>query len=114
MDLQTLREYCISKLYVTEELPFGPETLVFKVLGKAFVLTGVDGEILSFNVKCDPELAIELREKYDFVEPGFHMNKKHWNTVVFNGHNSKLLKEFIDQSYDLVVKGIPKSKRPII
>ena len=114
MDLQTLREYCLSKSYVTEDLPFGPDTLVFKVLDKLFVLTGVNDEILSFNVKCDPEFAIELREKYDFVEPGYHMNKKHWNTVVYNGSNSKLLLQFIDHSYDLVFNSIPKSKRPII
>jgi predicted DNA-binding protein (MmcQ/YjbR family) len=111
MDLQELREYCISKKGVTEELPFGPNTLVFKVLNKAFVLTGVNDENLTFNVKCDPELAMELREKYDFVQPGFHMNKKHWNTVTYNRSNSKLLKQFVDQSYDLVLQGIPKSKR---
>jgi len=114
MDLQTLREYCLAKLFVTEELPFGPDTLVFKVYDKLFVLTGVNDEILSFNVKCDPELALELREKYDFVQPGFHMNKKHWNTVEYNGSNAKLLHHFIDQSYDLVLSGIPKSKRTII
>jgi predicted DNA-binding protein (MmcQ/YjbR family) len=109
MNIEELRDYCISKKGVEETLPFGPDTLVFKVLGKVFLLVGLDESPLQFNVKCDPEKAIELREKYSFVKPGYHMNKKHWNTIIVDGSaNEKLLMEFIDDSYDLVVKGLPK------
>ena len=105
MNIESLREYCLSKPGVEETLPFGPTTLVYKVNGKIFLLTGLDEELLSFNVKCDPELAIELREHYSCVQPGYHMNKKHWNTIVVDGSvSAKQLKEWIDHSYDLVVK----------
>lgn len=104
MDIESLREYCLSKPGTKETLPFGPDTLVFKVNGKIFLLTGLDSEPLSFNVKCDPELAIELREQYSCVLPGYHMNKKHWNTIVVNGSvSTKQLKEWIDHSYDLIL-----------
>jgi predicted DNA-binding protein (MmcQ/YjbR family) len=103
MNIETLREYCLSKPAVEETLPFGPDTLVFKVNGKIFLLTGLDEPVLSFNVKCDPELALELRASYPAVQPGYHMNKKHWNTVIVDGSIPvKLLKEWIDHSYDLV------------
>jgi predicted DNA-binding protein (MmcQ/YjbR family) len=103
MNIETLREYCLSKPDAEETLPFGPDTLVFKVNGKIFLLTGFDSEPLQFNVKCDPAKAIELREEYTCVQPGYHMNKKHWNTVVVDGSvSSKQLKEWIDWSYDLV------------
>lgn len=82
MNIESLHEYCLNKPDAEETLPFGPDTLVYKVGGKAFLLTVLDSEILSFNVKCDPEKAIELREKFACVLPGYHMNKKHWNTVV--------------------------------
>jgi predicted DNA-binding protein (MmcQ/YjbR family) len=109
MNIEELRDYCISKKGVEETLPFGPDTLVFKVLGKVFLLVGLDESPLQFNVKCDPEKAIELREKYSFVKPGYHMNKKHWNTIIVDGSaKEKLLIEFIDDSYDLVVKGLSK------
>jgi predicted DNA-binding protein (MmcQ/YjbR family) len=85
MNIETLREYCLSKAGVEETLPFGPDTLVFKVNGKLFLLAGLDEEPLSFNVKCDPDKAIELREEYTCVLPGYHMNKKHWNTIVVDG-----------------------------
>ena len=105
MDIESLREYCLSKPGVKEELPFRPDTLVYKVTGKIFLLTGLDNEQLSFNVKCDPDFAIELREQYDCVQPGYHMNKKHWNTITVDGSVSgKQLKEWIDHSYDLVAK----------
>ena len=105
MHIETLREYCLDKPGVEEALPFGPDTLVYKVNGKIFLITGLDEETLSFNVKCDPELAVELREKYDCVKPGYHMNKKHWNTIVVDGSvpNKKLI-EWIDHSYQLVAK----------
>jgi len=103
MDIEILREYCLSKPGAEESLPFGPDTLVFKVKGKIFLLTGLDNEPLRFNVKCDPEKALELREEYACVQPGYHMNKKHWNTIVVNGTvSSRLLKEWIDSSYKLV------------
>ena len=103
MDIETLREYCLDKPGVEEALPFGPDTLVYKVNGKIFLLTGLDEVQLSFNVKCDPDKAIELREEFSSVQPGYHMNKKHWNTIVVDGSvSSKQLKEWIDDSYNLV------------
>jgi len=109
MNIETLRDYCLSKPGAEETLPFGPDTLVYKVNGKVFLLTGLDSEDLRFNVKCDPDKAIELRDEYACVLPGFHMNKKHWNTVVVDGSVSNtLLKEWIDHSYTLVA---PKKGR---
>jgi len=112
MNIESLREYCLSKPGVEETLPFGPTTLVYKARGKIFLLTGLDDEQLSFNVKCDPELAIELREQYPCVQPGYHMNKKHWNTIVVDGSiSTKQLKEWIDHSYDLVIKNSPQKPK---
>jgi predicted DNA-binding protein (MmcQ/YjbR family) len=109
MNFETLREYCLSKPATEETLPFGPDTLVFKVSGKIFLLTGLDNQPLQFNVKCDPDKAIELREEYPCVLPGYHMNKKHWNTIVVDGSvSSKQLKEWIDGSYELVKPKIRK------
>ena len=109
MNIETLQEYCLSKPNAEETLPFGPDTLVYKVNGKVFLLVGLDSDPLSFNVKCDPDKAIELREEFPCVLPGFHMNKKHWNTIRVDGTvSSKQLKEWIDWSYDLVNK---KSKK---
>ena len=103
MNIEILREYALSKPDVEETLPFGPDTLVYKVKGKMFLLTGLDEEQLRFNVKCDPEMAIQLREEFPCVLPGWHMNKKHWNTIVVDGSVSvSQLKEWIDWSYDLV------------
>lgn len=104
MDIETLREYCLSKKGVTESFPFDDVTLVFKVNGKMFALVNLDGD-LSVNIKCDPEKAIELREHYPSVLPGYHMDKKHWNTVMIDGTVSdQLLKEWITDSYYLIVK----------
>lgn len=112
MNIEQLRNYCISKKAVEECFPFDEETLVFKVMGKMFLLTGIDSKPVEFNVKCNPELAIQLREKYSCVKPGFHMNKTHWNTVTCdNSAPSKLLKEWIDHSYKEVVKGLTKKLR---
>ena len=112
MNIESLREYCLSKPAVEETLPFGPDTLVYKVGGKIFLLCGMNSEPLQFNVKCDPEKAIELRERYDCVQPGYHMNKKHWNTIVVDGSASNtLLKEWINDSYDLIVKSLPAKAR---
>jgi predicted DNA-binding protein (MmcQ/YjbR family) len=112
MNIEELREYCILKKGVTESLPFGPETLVFKIMGKVFLLTGIEGTPLQFNVKCDPEKAIEQREQYTCVLPGYHMNKKHWNTIIIDGSVSiKLLQEWITDSYNLVVSGLTKKEK---
>lgn len=109
MNIETLRDYCLTKPGAEETLPFGPDTLVYKVNGKVFLLVGLDAEDLRFNVKCDPDKAIELRDEYSCVLPGFHMNKKHWNTIVVDGSVSNaLLKEWIDHSYSLVA---PKPKK---
>ncbi len=103
MDIVTLREYCISKKGSTETFPFGDDTLVFKAKDKIFALVNLDGD-LSINLKCDPALAIELRERYSSVTPGYHMNKKHWNTVMLNGSvPDKEVFAWIDHSYDLIV-----------
>ncbi len=114
MNIEQLRDYCIIKNGVTEELPFGPDTLVFKVAGKVFLLVGLNQvDKLSFNVKCDPEYAVQLREQYEAtVTPGYHMNKKHWNTVFANRELSDAkLFELVDQSYDMIVKALPKRIR---
>lgn len=112
MDIESLREYCLSKPGAKETLPFGPDTLVYKVGGKIFLITTLDEEQLSFNVKCDPDLVIELREQYSCVLPGYHMNKKHWNTVIVDGSVSvKQLKEWIDHSYDIILKSLPAKTR---
>jgi predicted DNA-binding protein (MmcQ/YjbR family) len=104
MNIEILREYCISKRNVTESFPFGDDTLVFKTQGRIFALVNLEGE-LSVNLKCDPVLAIELRERYSSVVPGYHMNKKHWNTVYIDGSvPDKELFPWIDHSYDLVLK----------
>src|ERR1700740_1829406 len=103
MNIEELREYCISKEMVEETFPFDQETLVFKVNGKMFLLTGINEHPVSFNVKCDPEKAVELRAEHTCVLPGYHMNKKHWNTIVCDGSVSKkILFQWIDDSYDLV------------
>ncbi len=113
MNIEQIQEYCLSKPGAEETLPFGPDTLVYKVAGKAFLLTSLANEDgLRFNVKCDPDLAQELREQHACVLPGFHMNKKHWNTIVVDGSvSNKQLKEWIDHSYDLVVRSLPKKLR---
>lgn len=112
MDIEWLQSYCVGKPAVEETLPFGPDVLVYKVAGKVFLLCPLDTDTLKFNVKCDPDKAEELREQYSCVLPGYHMNKKHWNTIVVDGTVSlKLLKEWIDHSYELVVKSLPVKVR---
>ena len=112
MNIETLREYCLSKKAVTEDFPFGEDTLVFRVLNKIFLLVSLSSNPLQFNAKCDPDKAIELRDQYDVVQPGYHMNKKHWNTVIMNGSLSNAqLKEMIDDSYNLIVQSLPKKER---
>jgi len=102
MDIVTLRDYCISKKGSSESFPFGDDTLVFKAKDKIFALVNLDGD-LSINLKCDPALALELRERYSSVTAGYHMNKKHWNTVMLNGSvPDKEIFTWIDHSFDLV------------
>lgn len=114
MNIENLRDYCLSKKHVEESFPFGEDTLVFKVMDKIFLLCGLS-QADRFNVKCDPEKAILLREEYDEVKPGYHMNKTHWNTVYMNGRLSEIqLKEMIDHSYELIVNSLPKNKRDLI
>ncbi len=104
MNIEQLREFCLQKPDSEETLPFGPDTLVYKVNGKVFLLAGLDSHPLQFNVKCNPEKADELREHYPHcILPGYHMNKKHWNTIIIDGSlTNKQLHEFIDNSYELV------------
>jgi len=111
MNIEELREYCISKKGVTECFPFDEVTLVFKVMGKMFALTNLDGPTI-INLKCDPDRAIELREQYSDIIPGYHMNKAHWNTVNVQGSlSNQMIKELIDHSYDLVVKSLTRKLR---
>ncbi len=111
MDIEFFREYCLKKKGVTEELPFDNNTLCFKVMGKIFAITDID-EFESINLKCHPEEAIKLREKYESVLPGYHMNKKHWNTIAVNSDmDDKTLLHWINHSYDKVVAGLPKKLR---
>ncbi len=114
MNIEIIREYCLMKKGVEECTPFGPDTLVYKVMGKVFALTNLDGE-LSINLKCDPEKAIDLREMYPSVMPGYHMNKTHWNSVYIDGSVSdKLIKEWIDHSYNLVAASLSKANKEFL
>jgi predicted DNA-binding protein (MmcQ/YjbR family) len=111
MNIELIREYCLRKRFVTEELPFNEDSPVYKVMGKIFLIASLDQPI-SINLKCDPEKAVDLREKYDCVKPGYHMNKMHWNTVeIDNSVSDKLIYEWIDHSFNLVVKGLKKKDR---
>lgn len=111
MNIEEFRDFCLSLEGTTEDFPFDQETLVFKVMGKMFALTHVDS-FESVNLKCDPEKIPELREQYPGVLPGYHMSKKHWNTILINGEiPDPLLKQWTRDSYDLVVAGLPKKLR---
>jgi predicted DNA-binding protein (MmcQ/YjbR family) len=108
VDIEAYRTYCLNKKGVTEAFPFDDNVLVFKVMGKIFALTDV-AAFSSINLKCDPSEAVELREAYDAVIPGYHMNKKHWNTVVMdNSLPDKLILSWIDKSYELVASSLTK------
>ncbi|MCM8568663.1 MmcQ/YjbR family DNA-binding protein [Gramella jeungdoensis] len=110
MNIDTFRNYCLSKKGVTEDLPFGPDNLVFRVMGKMFSIVSLDEVPLRANLKCDPERALELREEYDgSILPGYHMNKQHWNTLVLDHRlDPKLVFELIDHSYELVADSLSK------
>lgn len=114
MNIEEYRNYCLAKSGTTEEFPFDENTLVFKVMGKMYALTDVE-EFVSINLKCDPELAVELREKYSGVIPGYHMNKKHWNTVMTDGSVSdQLIYQWIEDSYNLIVAKLPVKDREFL
>jgi len=112
MNLEQFREYSLSKVGATESMPFGEGVLVFKVAGKIFALAGLDEIPATVNLKCDPDLALELRDRYEQVRPGYHMNKKHWNTVeIDRGVPEAELRKMIEHSYDLVVRALSKAQR---
>lgn len=111
MNIEEFYAYCLQKKGVSEHFPFDEQTLVFKVGTKIFALTDVNS-FRSINLKCNPEKAIELREEYAAVQPGYHMNKKHWNTIIlFSDLDDQLIKELIDHSYNLVLNSLPKKMR---
>ena len=112
MNIESFREHCLKKPGTTEETPFGPEDIVFKVEGKMFAIAALMEVPPRVNLKCDPDLALELRDRYEQVTPGYHMNKKHWNTVELSGGIPESeMRKMIDHSYDLVVQSLPKAKR---
>ena len=112
MDLEQFREYCLSKPGATEATPFGPDVLVFKVSGKMFALAALDEVPATVNLKCDPDLALDLRDRCEQIKPGYHMNKKHWNTVeIETGIPDVELWRMIDHSYDLVVASLTGPQR---
>jgi len=111
MDLEDFREYCLTKRNVTESTPFGPDALVFKMGGKIFAIASLDDVPTHVSVKCNPERALDLRDRYEEVRPGYHMNKKHWNTIELSGRiPPNELREWIDHSYDLVAAGLRKKR----
>lgn len=112
MHIDEVHAYCLQLRGTEETLPFGPDTLVFKVLDKVYALMSLDEEECRLNLKCDPERALHLREEYpDYILPGYHMNKKHWNTLRCEHLPTPLVKELIRHSYDLVVTGLPRNKQ---
>ncbi|MBQ0147392.1 MAG: MmcQ/YjbR family DNA-binding protein [Flavobacteriaceae bacterium] len=112
MNIEELREFCLSLPFVEEKFPFDQTTLVFYIAGKMFCLTDIR-EFNRVNVKCDPSNAIDFRENYQAVLPGYHMNKKHWNTIIINQDaKDALIYQWIKDSYNLVILTLPKSKRP--
>jgi predicted DNA-binding protein (MmcQ/YjbR family) len=112
MDLGQFREYCLNKPGATEDTPFGPDTLVFRIGGKIFAITSLDEVPARANLKCDPDLALELRDRYEQIRPGYHMNKKHWNTVEIEaGIPDGEIRKMIDHSYDLVAKKLPAGRK---
>ncbi|MFJ6796728.1 MmcQ/YjbR family DNA-binding protein [Streptomyces sp. NPDC091268] len=114
MTPERLRALCLGFNAAVEEFPFTPETSVFKVLGKVFALSALDARPLKVNLKCDPEQAVRLRAAYEAIVPGWHMNKRHWNTVTVGGPGAlpeALVRELVEDSYDLVVAGLPRAER---
>ncbi|MDX3773037.1 MmcQ/YjbR family DNA-binding protein [Chromatiaceae bacterium AAb-1] len=115
MNFQQCRDYCLEKLQSREDYPFGPEFTVFKVVNKVFAILAEDKGVARVNLKCDPAEALALRDIFSAVIPGYHMNKKHWNTVILDGSiPENEIKRQIDNSYALVVASLPKAKRPVL
>lgn len=115
MNIEELREYCLSKPYSDEYFPFDQSTLAFKVFDKIFGLINIDASHPMINLKCDPEKALQWREEFLQVKPGYHMNKKHWNTVDFTDmDDGRIIMEMIDHSYECVVKKMPVFKQKLI
>lgn len=113
MNIEDIRDYCLSLSNVTECMPFDDKTLVFKVMGKIFCVASLEGD-LEIALKCNPEIAIELRERYWAVRPGYHFNKRYWNTVSVNGIvDNQLIKDWIDVSYQEVIKKLPKKEQQL-
>ncbi|MFD3555453.1 MmcQ/YjbR family DNA-binding protein [Streptomyces goshikiensis] len=111
MTPEQLRAFCLGFNEAVEEFPFTPQTSVFKVLGKVFALSALEAEPLKVNLKCEPELAVRLREEHAAIVPGYHMNKRHWNTVTVSELPDALVRELVEDSYDLVVAGLPRAER---
>jgi predicted DNA-binding protein (MmcQ/YjbR family) len=112
MDAGELRTWCLRQPGATEGFPFGPSTSVFKVAGKMFALSALDRTPLEVSVKCEPELAVGLRASYPAIRPGYHLNKRHWNTITIDGSiPDQLVRDFIEDSYDLIVSALPKKVR---
>ena len=112
MTARALRKLCLSFPGSIEEFPFGPDTSVFKVAGKMFALSGLERRPLRVSLKCEPDLADQLRLAHDAIDPGYHLNKRHWNTVTLDGSlPERMVRDLIEDSYDLVVAGLPRSKR---
>ncbi len=112
MDAIALRAWCLGRAGAVEEFPFGPETSVFKVAGKIFALSALDRAPLDVSVKCDPELAVELRVSYPAIRPGYHLNKRHWNTITLDGSLAdEFVRDLVEDSYDLIVSALPKRVR---
>ena len=115
MNIEEFRDYCLQKKGVEEAFPFDEATLVFKVMGKMFALTGLNRDGFAINLKCDPIYAIDLRERHEEIQEGYHMSKKHWNTVACEGSlEDKLILELVDHSYDLIVKKLKKADREFL
>ena len=112
MDATELRRYCLQQPGAIEDFPFGPEHSVFKVAGKMFALSALERAPLEVSVKCEPDLAVSLRASYPEIRPGYHLNKRHWNTVTVDGDlPDQLVRDLIEDSYDLVVSALPKRVR---
>jgi predicted DNA-binding protein (MmcQ/YjbR family) len=113
VNARSLRAWCLDRAGAVEEFPFGPRTSVFKVGGKMFALSALDAEPLAVSLKCEPELAAQLRATHPAIAPGYHLNKRHWNTVTLDGSlPDEMLRDMLEDSYDLVVDGLPRSRRP--
>jgi predicted DNA-binding protein (MmcQ/YjbR family) len=112
MDASGLRAWCLGQPGAIEDFPFGPEHSVFKVAGKIFALSTLDRTPLEVSVKCEPELAVGLRASYPAIRPGYHLNKRHWNTITLDGSlPDQLVRDLVEDSYDLIVSALPKRTR---